>query len=251
MTRQTLQGLRATRAASLLGGLASLAAFAAQAQQGIGHQPPGLPPPQGVLVLNAQASKEVPKDWMTLVLQVSKEGSDAQLVQSQLKQAVDAALVEVRKRASPGQVEVSGGDFSVGPRYSNKGVLNGWQGSTELRIEGRDMATIAQLSGKISSMSIASVQYSIARDTREKLESEVTVQAIARFKTMAGLQAQAFGYSGFVVREVQVNYEQAQPMPMAMMDAARSMAKEAAPLAVEAGKGSLTATVSGSVQMTR
>ena len=45
----------------------------------------------------------------------------------------------------------------MNPRYSPKGQLNGWQGTAELVIEGRDLTGIGQLAGRIQSMTIARV----------------------------------------------------------------------------------------------
>ncbi|WP_396270125.1 SIMPL domain-containing protein [Ideonella sp.] len=240
----TSSSLRARRAASLLGGALSVLLASGASAQAVAPQP------QGVLNLSATATVDVPKDWMMLVLSVAKEGSDANAVQNQLKVAVDSALVEARKQMKPGQLEVQTGAFSIFPRYNNKGVINGWQGSTEVQIQGRDMATIGQLTGKIASMTIANVSYSVSRETREKMEAEVTAMAIARFKAQAELQAKAFGYAGYSLREVSVAYEAPEsghPMPMRAMKMA--MADAAPEMPVEAGKGSISATVSGSVQL--
>lgn len=236
--------LRVRPAASLLGGALSVLLASGVSAQGFAPQP------QGVLNLSATATVDVPKDWMTLVLSVAKEGSDAHAVQNLLKVAVDSALVEARKHVKPGQLEVQTGAFSIFPRYNNKGVINGWQGSTEVQIQGRDMASIGQLTGKIATMTIAQVNYSVSRETREKMEAEVTALAITRFKAQAELQAKAFGYGGYSLREVSVAYEQPEighPMPMAAMKVAMADAAPAMP--VEAGKGSISATVTGSVQL--
>ena len=103
--------------------------------------------PQGVVSLTSSASIEVVRDLLSVTFNTTREGADAAAVQSQLKQALDAALTETRKSAKPGQVEVQTGNFSLAPRYTNKGVVNGWQGSAELIVEGRDMQAIGQLSG--------------------------------------------------------------------------------------------------------
>lgn len=240
----TPSSLRARRAASLLGGALSVLLASGASAQTVAPQP------QGVLNLTATATVDVPRDWMTLVLSVSKEGADANAVQNQLKVAVDTALVEARKQAKPGQLEVQTGSFSIYPRYNNKGVINGWQGSTEVQIQGRDMASIGQLTGKIATMTIANVNYSVSRETREKMEAEVTALAITRFKNQAQLQAKAFGYGGYSLREVSVAYdapEGGHPVMMAEMRMAKADAAPAMP--VEAGKGSISATVSGSVQL--
>ncbi|HWK82198.1 MAG TPA: SIMPL domain-containing protein, partial [Caldimonas sp.] len=113
------------------------------------------PPPQGVLGLAASASVEVTKDLLSVTFSTTREGADANLVQAQLKQALDAALAEARKAARPGQIDVQTGNFSLYPRYAAKGGISGWQGSAELVVEGRDMAGIGQLSGHIATMTIA------------------------------------------------------------------------------------------------
>lgn len=210
---------------------------------------PAASPMEGVLSLSASAVVEVPQDWMTLTLAAQREGTDANAVQTQLKQAVDAALVEARRAAKPGQVEVHTGAFSVHPRYGQKGQITGWQGRTELTIEGRDMTAIAQLSGRISSMAIARVGYGLSREAREKVEADVSAQAVARFRARAAELARNFGYASVVIREVNVSTDADNnpPVPkMAMM--ARAEAADVA-LPTEPGKGTVTATVNGSVQM--
>ena len=232
-------------------GLATaIAALQVQAQQ-------GPPQPSGVLNLSTSASVEVTKDVLAVAFSVTRDGADAQAVQSGLKQALDTALTEARKVAKPGQVEVQTGNFSLYPRYGNPGksgqpVINGWQGTAELLVQGKDIAAIAQLSGRIQTMSIARVIYLLSREAREKVEAEVMAQAIARWRAKAALMAQQFGYSGYSVREVSVSTNDFQQQPVAMlMKSARApgMADEALP--TEAGKGDVTATVNGSAQMTK
>ena len=79
---------------------------------------------------------EVTKDVLAIAFNTTREGSDAGAVQSQLKQALETALAEARKAARPGQVDVRTGNFSLYPRYSPKGGINGWQGSAEMIVEG-------------------------------------------------------------------------------------------------------------------
>jgi predicted secreted protein len=207
--------------------------------------------PEGVLVLSASASVDAAQDWMSLTLSVSREGADANAVQTQLKQAVEMALAEARKRAKPGEVELRSGGFSVSPRYGNKGTVTGWQGSSEVVIEGRDMVAIAQLSGRIGSMTIARVGYSLSREVREKLEGQATAQAIARFRAQAADYSKQFGYADYRLKEVNVNAEGAvTPLePRFRMLAAAAPSAQGEGLPVEAGKSTVSATVSGSIQL--
>ena len=234
------------RLASALRALVLLPAFACAAALA---QP--VPPSTGILSLATSATIEVDRDLMSLTFSTSREGPDAAAIQSQLKQALDAALSEARKVAKPGQVDLRTGQFALSPRYSSKGVVSGWQGTAELVVEGRDMQAIAQLSGRITTLTIARVNYQLSREAREKVESDVAAQAIARFRAQATGHAKLFGYNGYEIRDVNVNTAQPSPYaPRQMMRADMAMAA-AAPesLPVEAGKGSVTATVNGSVQM--
>ncbi|WP_028999126.1 SIMPL domain-containing protein [Azohydromonas australica] len=225
-------------------GLAALSPALAQAQS-----QPLLPTPQRVLTLSAAASMDVPNDWLTLSFSTTREGTDASAVQSALRQALDAALAEARRVAKPGQVELRAGNLSVYPRYNPKGGINGWQGSTELTVEGRDMTVIAQLAPRISSMSIARVGYSLSREAREQVESEVGARAIERYKKRADEVTRQFGFNRWSLREVQLNTDA--PMPPVPMMRAKTMAASAADeaLPVEPGRGQVNAMVTGSIQM--
>ncbi|MFT3822036.1 MAG: SIMPL domain-containing protein [Rubrivivax sp.] len=208
-------------------------------------------PPSNVVNISASASLDVPKDQLTVVFATTREGPDAGQVQAQLKQALDAALAEARKAARPGgQVEVQTGNFSVYPRYNNRGTPGGWTGSAELVVEGKDMPAIAQLVGRIQTLTVARSSFGLSREAREQVDAEVTAQAIARFKLKAEQVAKQFGFGGWALREVQVQGTDLtlNPQPMLRMQATAAPGADA-PLPVEAGKTAVTATVSGSVQL--
>ena len=238
--------MRRITAAGLIGLSSSLLAGPAIAQTALATTVA----PSNVVSLNASASMEVPKDLLTVVFSTTREGPDAAQVQAQLKQALDAALAEARKAAQPGQVEVQTGNFSVYPRYNNRGAPGGWTGSAELIVEGKDMPAIAQLVGRIQTLTVARSSFGLSREAREKVDAEVTAQAIARFKLKAEQVARQFGFGGWSLREVQVQGTDMplNPQPMLRMQASAAPGADAA-LPVEAGKTAVTATVSGSVQL--
>lgn len=229
--------------APLLVAAATLAAGAVQADT---------PPLQGVVSLSASASVEVTKDLLNIVLTTTREGQDASIVQGQLKQALDAALAEARKAAKPGQLEVQTGNFSLYPRHAPKGGISGWQGTAELVLEGKDMPAIGALTGRIGTMTVARVSYGVSRELREKVEGEVSAQAIARYRAKAAEVAKQFGYAGYAIREVNVGSSEPPgflPVPMLRAKAMSAAADESLPL--EAGKAQIVVNVSGTVQMTK
>lgn len=210
-----------------------------------------LPPLQNVLNLSAQASVELPQDLLTVTLSASRDGSDAAVVQAQLRQVLEGALAEARKAQRPQQLEVRSGAFSLFPRYAPKGGIAGWQGTAELVLEGRDIAAISQLAGRLPGMTVARLSFALSREARDRVEAEVAAQAIARFRARAEQQAREFGFGGYSIREVSVGSADAPPVqPLArarLMAAATAGADEGLP--VEAGKTMVTVSVNGSVQM--
>jgi predicted secreted protein len=207
--------------------------------------------PRERLRLSASATAEVTRDVLGISFSTTREGPEAAAVQTALKQALDAALNEARKIAKPGQVDVQTGAFSLYPRHDPKtGKINGWQGSAELQVEGRDAAAIAQLAGRINTLSIQRVGYSLSREAREKAEADITAQAISRYRAKAADYAKQFGYGSYVVGEVNIASDEANaPRPMMAMRMKAEMADAALP--TEAGKATVTVNVSGSVQLTK
>jgi predicted secreted protein len=208
------------------------------------------PIPQNVVSLTASGTVEVQQDLLTIAMNTTKEGPDAATVQAQLKLALDAALGEAKKAVLPGQLDARTGQFSLYPRYGRDGKVNGWQGTTELVLEGRDFARISTTAGKVQVLTLSSVSFGLSREQRAKVEGDAQAIAIERFKTKAGEIAKGFGFAGYTLREVAVNANDqgSVPRPRVMaMEAKASMADAAVP--VEAGKSTVVVTVSGAVQL--
>ena len=93
----------------------------------------------------------------------------------------------------------------------------------ELTLEGKDIPGIAQLTGRINTMTVARVGTSLSREQREKVESDVTGQAIAQYRTKAAEVARQFGFSGYTLREVQVNSNEPPMYAAAPMMRAKTM----------------------------
>lgn len=215
---------------------------------------PAAPAPLNQLNFSATASLEVPRDQLKVSLQVMREGNEAGAVQSQLKQVLEAALVEARRAAESGPgMSVRTDTFSLSPRYSREGQANGWTGVATLTLEGRDTSRVAATAGSLPGMTISETSYSLSRELRERHEAELTAQAIHKFQARAAEMARQFGYSGYVLREANVETADSD-LPRLPFMAARSAAMlhtEAGPVPTEAGRGLLSATVHGSVALTR
>ncbi len=207
-------------------------------------------PLQNVAQISASGSVDVQQDLLSIALNTTASGADANGVQAQLKQALDTALAQAKQAALPGQMDVRTGNFSLYPRYGKDSKINGWQGSAELVLEGRDFARITTTAGKIQTLTLGNVSFSLSREQRAKVEGDAQTLAIERFKAKAGEVAKGFGFASYTLREVSVNANDQgyTPRPRVMaMQAKSDMAESSVP--VEAGKSTVQVTVSGSVQM--
>jgi len=225
-------------------------AFAVLSLPVLAQEGPMWSPPQNVLQLSASGSVDAQQDMLTMTLSTTRDGTSAAAVQGQLKAAVDAALAAARTQAQPGELDVRTGNFSLSPRYSREGKINGWQGSAEVVLEGRDFPRITQVAGRIDSLTVANVGFSLSREQTRKVEAEAQARAIESFRQKAAALAQNFGFSGYTLRQVSVNGPQdftARPRMMAAE--AMAFKADAAPVPVEAGKTTVTVNVSGSVQL--
>ena len=241
MTKKNTTSARA--AAVLLAGAAM--AQSAFAQSVIQAQP------SGVLSLAAQASADVPQDVVDITLFYEQEAQDPASLTSVLNQRADAAL---RQAKGVDNVTAHSGSFTVYPSTDRDGRISAWRGRTEVVLESKDFAAASKLAGKMSdSMQVGSVTFSLSPEAQRASEQKLSTQAIASFKQQAQSSAQAFGYSGYAIREVNIGHNGSSPRPVMMM-AARSMgadAKMSAPMALEGGTSTVTVNVSGSVQMNR
>ncbi|MGX7005847.1 SIMPL domain-containing protein [Caballeronia sp. KNU42] len=207
--------------------------------------------PSGVLSLAAQASADVPQDVVDITLFYEQEAQDPASLTSVLNQRADAAL---RQAKGVENVTAHSGSFTVYPSTDRDGRISAWRGRTEVVLESKDFAAASKLAGKMSdTMQVGSVTFSLSPEAQRAAEQKLSTQAIASFKQQAQSSAQAFGYSGYAIREVNIGHNGSSPRPVMMM-AARSMgadAKMSAPMALEGGTSTVTVNVSGSVQMNR
>ncbi|MEW6346315.1 MAG: SIMPL domain-containing protein [Paraburkholderia sp.] len=237
---------KAARAIALALALATPFAFASAAARAQGVIQPE---PAGVLSLNAQASAEIPQDVVDITLFYEQEANDPSALTSTLNQRADAAL---RQAKGVSGVTARTGSFSIYPSTDRDGRISAWRGRTEVVLESHDFAAASKLAGEMASnMQVGNVQFSLSPEAQRAAEQKLTGEAIASFRKQASAAAQAFGYGGYSIREVNVGQNGVMPRPVMMMSA-RAMGSESkanAPLPLEAGTSTVTVNVSGSVQM--
>lgn len=204
--------------------------------------------PVKLMRLSASAALEPVQDRVELTLTAQQDGPEAGALQRALEQVLGKALERARPEASPGQVEVSTGTFQIHPRHDNEGRIRAWSGRAELMLAGRDLARLSALAARLPGLQLSQVRWSLSPALRQATQDQAQAQAVERFRAKAQALAQQFGFRDYVLGEVQVSDgEQAQPAPTLM--ARSALALDAPALPLEAGRGRVSVTVSGSVQL--
>ena len=215
---------------------------------------PGLPPaalgaPHQVLHLSASAHTEVPQDWLVMTLAVQKEGLQAPAVQKQLNAVLSAALAVATPQAKPGALDVSTGEMNVSPRYGREGKTNGWTGSAQLVLQGRDAVQIATLATRLQDLTVAQIDWQLSPEQKMAAESRIQAEAVARFQSKAQALTQQFGFAAYTLREVRVSAQEADEGSVMPRMAMAQMAAAPAPMPTLAGKSRVVVNISGSIVM--
>ncbi len=205
------------------------------------------PTPAGpVLHLSAEASTEASNDMATAVLFVQRDGEQPGALQAEVNDVISSALAELK---ADSRLKVSTGGYTTYQRTDRNGKPEGWRVRAELRVASEDMTALSKAIDKANArMSLSSIQFSLTRAARERLERSLMQEAAANFNTKARDAAKALGYAEVELIEVTYNQSgRSAPMPRAMM-AARM---EAASLPIEPSQSTVTVSFGGSVRLKR
>ena len=205
-----------------------------------------------VLALSVQAHEEVTEDTAHAMLAVERESRDAAEAQRQaaavLRDALDAAK---RER----ELTVTTDGFHTIPVYDKAGRISHYRAHAGLRIESRELATVARVAAQLSSiMQIRGSYFSLSRQKREAVETRLIEAAVREFNAKAAAAAAALGYARFELNRAALDQAGGAPVPMSMRAAAPSpssagarSAESAPPVAMEPGRTIVTVSMSGAV----
>ena len=140
--------------------------------------------------------------------------------------------------------------YNTFPVY-NKQVITGWRARQGIRIESTESTALSDLIGELQAqLLVASINYDVSKQSRDKVEEELTAEALAQFSKRAELIAAELGRDGYQLVQIHVNTQGGRPVPVsyATRGLAAAEAKMASP-AIEGGVQSVTVSVNGTVEV--
>jgi len=240
-----LQQKRVWLVSMVMGAFMVLSMPAAYAHKaGEDHDKPHRSWPQATL--DAQASKEVRQDTVTITLVKELSDPSQAAVVRALSEALDSVMQDAK---SEDKVQASSGNYRIWPHNDKKGTITNWRGRAEIVLKSTDFEAASELAAKLSDrMPISGMGFSVAPETRARHEQELLAEAAQAFQDRAQALADAFGFESYAIKSIALGgmgmpY---QPAPR-MMAMAASADESVSRVPIEPGTEHVTVTMQGSI----
>lgn len=197
--------------------------------------------------LQVDAQREVANDTLSASLYVELNDASPSALANALNRSANEALRLAKDYKS---VRVRSGANQTYPVYAKGGVLQGWRGRAEIRIESRDFEAASALIGKLqSSLQLGNLNFSVSPEARRQAENELIAEAIAAFKARAEIVRGALGGRAYKIQRLNLNSSQNLPPRFPMARALAAGAPEVAAPNLESGASLVTVTAGGAVEV--
>jgi len=204
-------------------------------------------PRYNTVSLQASAQRELPNDLLDATLTVEVNDTTPAAVANAVNARVNEALRVARDTQA---VRAYSGNNQTFPIYTRDNQLQGWRGRGEVRIESRDVEAASALIGKLqASLQLRGIQFTVSPQAQREAENALIGEAIAAFKSRAGIVQAALGGRGYKLRTLEVSSGRSGPVPRMAMAQAASVAREVAPPALEAGMTTITVNANGTIEI--
>lgn len=216
--------------------------FAAYAEDPIYHR----------VDFSTEVAREIANDQLNATLSLELSDKDPGRLAQQLTLAINDAL---KKSTAYPSVKASSGNQQTWPIYgstiTSSSKLESWRGRSEIRLESKDFKAAGELIGKLQEkLQLNGITFTVAPDTRRKVEDSLTTEAINSFRTRADTVRTAWNAKNYKLVQMSLGTAGGGgPQPL-MMRSAKVMDAESAPAQEFAGgETRLTVNVSGSIEL--
>ena len=199
--------------------------------------------------IQAEASRKVINDEMIAVLYIEKSNKQPAALANEVNQLMNQATALAKKYP---QVKVQTESQNTYPIYDNDNrKLKEWRARANIRLESTDFKAASQLVSELQqNFQTESINFNVSDAQRNKVESELMVEASKNFQQRAQLLSQAWNKGSYNLVNLNLNTRNNYPQPMMMRTA---MAKLSDSNAVEsqnvaAGESTITVNANGSIQ---
>lgn len=197
--------------------------------------------------LSADASEEIENDTLVAVLYTQSEGHQLAALSNQVNETMTQSIKLCKKYKD---VDVQTLAYQTYPVYKKQHIV-GWRVRQSLRLKSMDISGMSKLISELqNNLGVESMHYTVSRQLREKMETQLIGQAIKAFQTRADNIARHLGHKKFRLVQMDVRTQDTRPHQMDMRTTARVLESSVATPAIEPGKQTMSVTVSGTIELT-
>jgi predicted secreted protein len=204
--------------------------------------------PKDQVSFRVEAAREVPNDWVSATLGVEEESTDLPALAARVNQRMAEALALAK---SDTKLTVASGAYQTQPVYDKTRIAR-WRASQDVTIETADVAALADMAGKLQAQGLLlrSVVFSVAPDTKKRMDDELTVEALSVFRERAGLIARGLGRRGWNLISLTLG-DASMPPPVPFYDKRVAMETAAAGVApsFESGRSTVRIEVNATIEL--
>ncbi len=194
---------------------------------------------------STEAAREVGNDLLQAQMRVEVSDQSPAQIAKLLNTALNDAM---KKAAAFPAVKAASGNHTTYPIYGKNNRLDGWRGSAQIHLESRDFKAAGELIGELqTSMQLAGVSFTVAPETRRKIEDELVGEALAAFRKRAEAIRESLGGRDYKIVHVAINNGGYQPQPQ--LDRMFATKAESAAPQFSGGDSALTVQISGTIEM--
>lgn len=192
------------------------------------------------------ATQEVENDTLVAVMYSERSGPQPAVLADDVNRTVTWA-VELAKQKSGIKVQTL--NYRQDPLYKNQSVA-GWKVRQSIRLESSDTTALSTLIGELQSrLSVASLNYTVSPEIREKIEDTLIAEALGRFRQRGKLIASELGRPDYRIVNLDVSTSGQVPGPVRMRSVATMAESSVAAPTLEPGEQMLTVQVSGTIEL--
>lgn len=204
-------------------------------------EPENMPPRAD---LSVSASRPAVNDQLQAVVFTEASGATPAALAAKVNPLIASGL---RLAKAYPQVKAKSGTSQTFPVYGKNGRVDSWRLRSEIELESGDSTALAELLGKLQqTLMLETLQFQPSPEGRQRAEDGAIQDALTAFKARAALVAASLG-KPWRIRHIAINTNGERPV-MPMMRS-KMLAAEAAPMPLEGGESTITATVSGQIDL--
>ena len=206
-----------------------------------------------VVNLSESINHSVARDTLMVVLAVHEQGKDRVQVASNVTRRVNQVLAQIKNNRAF-EASLSGRSGYPNSDYVNgKRVDKGWQEQATITVKSQDFEALNKLIAQVqANANVQDLQYTVSDSKRKSFETELTEQAVKRFRERAQMITRAMGGSGYRIVNMDIGSTGgSRPMGGQAYDRMKLAAASADAPVPEAmpGNEDINLNISGSIQV--